>query len=293
MLKHKTGTSPEHQRCYVCDGDQLAFRFKARGFTIVRCAACTLQFVKEQLTLEELGPYYEQEDISESFVYNDPSNLDNLNYYFYQLRDLIASHRGPGRILDLGCSSGHFLDVMEGWERYGIEMMGDFAQKAIAKYGSRIHLGTLEDYQCEPEFFDVIALQDVFDHVLDPLDTLRRCHRLLKPGGLIIIKVHNISCLYARLSGPNFSAMVPPIHVSYFNKKSLAVALSRTGYALLYHRYIGHRLALKTVAYRLSHSGGPGAFGTLYRWLAKSGIGNIAIRKNLHDIITVVARKNA
>ena len=51
-------------------------------------------------------------------------------------------------------------------------------------------------------------------------------------SGLIIIKVHNISCLYARLSGPKFSALLPPFHMSYFNKKSLRVALSKTGYTM-------------------------------------------------------------
>ena len=285
--------STGHQKCYVCDSDRISLRFVVSGFTIMRCADCSLQFVKEQLSQEELSPYYEQEDISDDFVYNDPANLPNLNYYFYKLRDLINGHAPPGRILDVGCSSGFFLDVMEGWERHGIEMMAGYAEKAIAKYGRHVHRGTLENYECDAGYFDVITLQDVFDHVLDPLHTLRTCRRLLKPGGLIVIKVHNISCLYARLSGPKFSALLPPFHMSYFNKKSLRVALSRTGYTMLYHRYIGHRLSLKTVAYRLSHCGRPGIFGSLYRMLRRSPLGNVAVRKNMHDLITVVATKNA
>jgi SAM-dependent methyltransferase len=283
----------EHQQCYVCGSDRISLRFVVDGFTIMRCAGCSLQFVKERLTLEELARFYEREDISDDFVYNDPANLPNLNYYFYKLRDLINGHTPPGRILDVGCSSGLFLDVMDGWERHGIEMMSGYAEKAIAKFGRRIYCGTLEDYPGEAEYFDVITLQDVFDHVQDPLHTLRVCRRLLKPGGLIVIKVHNISCLYARLSGPQFSALVPPFHLSYFNKDSLRVALSKTGYTVLYHRYIGHLLQLKTVAYRLSHSGRPGFFGSLYRLLSRSRLGNVAVRKNLHDIITIVATKNA
>jgi SAM-dependent methyltransferase len=284
---------PGHQKCYVCGSERISLRFVVDGFTIMKCADCSLQFVKEQLTLEELAPYYEREDISDDFVYTDPANLPNLNYYFYKLRDLINGHVPPGRLLDVGCSSGLFLDVMDGWERHGIEMMPGYAEKAIAKYGSNIFCGTLEAYPCDEGYFDVITLQDVFDHVLDPLHTLRTCRRLLKPGGLIVIKVHNISCMYARLSGPKFSALLPPFHMSYFSKKSLRVALSKTGYTMQYHRYIGHMLSLKTIAYRLSHCGRPGIFGSLYRVLRQSSLGNVAVRKNLNDLITVVATKNA
>jgi 2-polyprenyl-3-methyl-5-hydroxy-6-metoxy-1,4-benzoquinol methylase len=281
----------EHQQCYVCGSDRLTHKFVVKGFTIVRCSDCSLQFVKERLSQDELKPYYEREDQADAFVYKDPTNLSNLNYYYYKLRDLIGGHMRPGRILDVGCSSGQFLDVMEGWERYGIEMMEAYAQKAIAKYGRHIQVGTLDDYQCEAGFFDAIALQDVFDHVRDPLATLRACHRLLRPGGLIVIKVHNVSCLYARLTGSRFYAFLPPVHLSYFNKKSLRVALSRTGFSTLYHRYIGHVLSLKTVAYRLSDCGSPGLFGSLYVVLKRSPLGNVPIRKNLNDIITIVAEK--
>jgi len=99
--------------------------------------------------------------------------------------------------------------------------------------------------------------------------------------------------LYARLSGPKFSALLPPFHMSYFSKKSLGVALSRTGYTMQYHRYIGHMLQLKTIAYRLSHSGTQGIFASLYKILRRSRLGNVALRKNLNDLITVVATKNA
>ncbi len=282
----------EHLRCYICGSSRLTPKFEVNGFHIVRCADCSLQFVQEQLSQEELSRYYEKEDIADNFVYNDPANLPHLNYYFYALRDLITTHITSGRVLDVGCSSGSFLDVMDGWERHGIEFAGGYAAKAIAKYGPNIHTGTLDDYVCEDDYFDVIALQDVFDHVRDPLATLRACHRLLKPNGLIIIKVHNISCLYARITGSRFYALLPPFHLSYFNKHSLREALSRTGFRMLYHRFIGHVLSLKTIAYRLSHCGRPGFFYSLYETLSGSRLGNIGVRKNLRDIITVVATKN-
>jgi 2-polyprenyl-3-methyl-5-hydroxy-6-metoxy-1,4-benzoquinol methylase len=285
----------EHTTCYVCGSADLEHKFVVKGFTIVRCRQCSLQFVKARVSQDELDRFYEEEkDPEDEFVYDDPANVRNLNFYYYKIRDVIERHAGTrGRILDVGCSAGCFLDVMEGWERHGIELTAAYSQKARAKYGDNIHRGTLDDYVCDEAYFDVITLQDVFDHVRDPLGTLRACHRLLAPGGLIIIKVHNISCLYSKVTGPRFYALLPPEHLSYFNKTSLRHALSRTGFVVLYHTYIGHLLSLKTVAYRLSHNRRPSLFYSLYKVLRRSPVGDVSIRKNLHDIITIVATKGA
>ena len=196
-----------------------------------------------------------------------------------------------GRILDVGCSSGYFLDVMQGWDRHGIEFSGAFAEKAIEKHGDKIHTGTLDDYRQSSSFFDVITLQDVLDHMLCPPDALEKCHALLKPGGLIVIKVHNISCLYAKLTGKYFHAIVPPYHISYFNKKSLSTVLTKGGFEVLDSRFIAHVLFLKTIPYRLARGDSQGLFFRLYKMLNRSSVGNIRIKKNLHDIVTVIARK--
>src|SRR5439155_884897 len=83
------------------------------------------------VTQDELDRFYDQKNPEDEFVYNDPANVRNLNFYYYRLRDVIQRHAGPrGRILDVGCSAGCFLDVMEGWERHGIELTAEYSQKA-------------------------------------------------------------------------------------------------------------------------------------------------------------------
>lgn len=282
--------SGEYAACIVCGSTRLVKMYVVGGFTIVRCGECSLLFVKERLSQEELNKHYE---LSEGdYIYSDPTNIENLNYYYYKLRSLIEKISRKGKILDVGCSGGYFLDVMEGWQRYGIELSRPDAEKVKTKYGDNIHSGTLEDYKCPDSYFDVITLQDVLDHMLDPVGALKKCNLLLKSGGLIVIKVHNISCLFAKLWGPRFYAIVPPVHLTYFNKVSLQEALSRSGFDFLSHKYIGHILFLKTIPYRFSRGRQEGLSYWLYKVLNGSSVGNIRIRKNLHDIITVIARKN-
>ncbi len=182
---------------------------------------------------------------------------------------------------------------MNGWDRYGIEISLKYAQKAKENYGNNIHIGDLEDAVFQKGYFDVITLQDVLDHMIDPIVALNRCHQLLKPNGLLVIKVHNISCLFAKLTRSHFYAIIPPYHLSYFNKKSLREALIRTDFSLLFFKFIAHKLFIKTVFLRLARGKQSGIFYKLHAWLDHLPLGNISFKKNLHDIITVFAEKKS
>ncbi|MBN1104989.1 MAG: class I SAM-dependent methyltransferase [Deltaproteobacteria bacterium] len=280
-----------HQHCPLCDSVEMDdLYFNVNRFTIVRCRSCRLVFVKEKLSTGELAEYYNRIG-DEDCVYADPENVENLNYYFHKLKDLIQRRIPGGRILDIGCSAGYFLDVMEHWERYGIEISSLWAEKARQKYGDRIHIGTFEDSKYPDEFFDVITLQDVFDHLANPLESLALCRRILKPSGWIIIKVHNIECLYACVTGRKFYAIIPPSHLFYYSDKTLRLALEKSGFSHEASTFIGHTLFLKTIPYRLAQTRQRGLAYRAYQILGRSSLGNVKIRKNLHDIITVIGMK--
>ena len=276
--------------CPICNSDRLSHLWKVSGYTIARCDACTLVFVQEKVTAEELAAHYAG---GSDEVYDD-SNADCLNYYYRKLSDLIrVRFPKPGKILDLGCSRGWFLDVMTGWECHGNEISTSDAAAAQERYGDRIVTGSFEEYPLRENYFDVITLQDVFDHFRDPIPALEKCYRMLRPGGLIVIKVHNISCLYARLMGPKFYAILPPSHLFYYNSRSLALALSKRGFQEVESKFIGHLLKVKTVFWRLSRCKPESPFYRIYRALEGTALGDVKFHKNLHDIITVVAIKPA
>ena len=284
-------TAGMYQLCPICGNKQFSRRFVVDGFQINACRSCGVSFVGNIMTTETLAGYYESA-ASDEYIYTD-ANVSYLNHYYLALKDQIAALTGKtsGTILDVGCSEGYFLDLMEGWERYGIEISPKEAAIAKKKYGESIRLGVIDDYPDHDSFFDVIALQDVLDHCVDPMKVIRACHRMLKPGGLIIVKVHDISCLYARITGSRFYAILPPFHLFYFSKKPLAWMLERAGFRQPVFRHIGQVIQLKTVFYRLARGTKDSVFYRLYGMLSKTAIGRLPIPKNLHDIITVFALK--
>jgi len=279
---------PLRKECPLCASGKVKNRFVVAGFQIARCRSCSFVFVRERLTVDDLKPFYENTD--DDYVYVEEANRVNLAFYFHRLRRLLERNGGAGRLLDVGCSAGQFLETLpEPWEAYGVEFSPVYARAARERFPGRVIQGTLEDVDFGVPF-DVITFMDVLDHSTDPLHELRAAHRLLAPDGRVAVKVHNIDCLYARLTGPTFYAIAPPYHLSYFSPKTVADALERTGFEVVTSRFIGHRLALKTVPYRLSR-GEKGFFFALYRLLARSPFGGVPIYKNLHDIVTVIAKK--
>ncbi len=277
-----------YKSCPLCGSKALKHRWDVNGCAIVRCGGCSLVFVQNILSREELAVFYAS---GGDTVYSD-DNSELLNYYYNNLRERIdAAAPHPGKIFDVGCSGGWFLETMKGWDCYGCEIAPADAKTARQKFGDRIFAGTLEAYPAVDGFFDVITLQDVFDHLPDPLPALSKCRRMLKEGGLLVIKVHNFSCLYAKLTGAAFYAIIPPSHLFYYDRRTLTLAVENSGFDVVETKFIGHLLRISTVFMRLSRGNRKSLFYRIYSALVDNPLGRIKIKKNLHDIITIFAVK--
>lgn len=109
-----------------------------------------------------------------------------------------ARHLRPGaqRVLDLGCGSGRFLAMMrdagpEGLELWGIDL-DERAVEAARAQGFRAERSRIEDW--EPGVrFDLIVMQQVIEHVADPLGVVRKLRELLAPGGVLVLETPNLA----------------------------------------------------------------------------------------------------
>lgn len=111
----------------------------------------------------------------------------------------LENYRQTNKLLDVGSSYGFFLDEArrQGWQVVGMELALDQAAWA------REHLGLpvvedLESRELEPHSFDVLTLWDVIEHVEDPHSFLKRCHTLIRPGGVVLLKTPNAEGLLQR-----------------------------------------------------------------------------------------------
>src|SRR5581483_1316461 len=103
----------------------------------------------------------------------------------------LAPFASAGRLLDVGCSTGALLAAAQqhGYEVAGVEVNQAAAQYARQRTGAPVATGSLESEELPERSFDVITLNHVFEHVVDPPALLARIQALLKPGGLLFIGV--------------------------------------------------------------------------------------------------------
>ncbi len=182
-------------KCPVCDG-----AFDPGGHDWVwRCSSCG--FLKATLdvrTVDECARRAIDEDKRSAGL----QALRQAN--FERVLDHLAavSGVGAGRLLDVGCAHGWFLEAARrrGYTVFGIEP--DPAIRAQARErGLTVWQGHFPEDIPPGETFDVIAFNDVFEHLPCPNAVLAACRRLLAPNGLLVINLPSSTGLFYRLAG--------------------------------------------------------------------------------------------
>ncbi|MGQ9657379.1 MAG: class I SAM-dependent methyltransferase [Fimbriimonadales bacterium] len=140
--------------------------------------------------------------------------------------------RPKGRLLDVGCGNGDFLQLAQraGWQAVGVEP--DPKAVAIARArGLTVHHGGLETLSAESETYDGITMNHVIEHVHDPRTTLTHCYRLLKPGGWLWLETPNLDAQGHARYGENWVGLDIPRHLVVFTDRALRQLLKEVGFA--------------------------------------------------------------
>ncbi len=136
-----------------------------------------------------------------------------------------------GRLLDVGCGSGALLQFMRelGWRVEGVDFDPQAAQNAAAK-GVQVHVGELAAQRFPEATFDAVAMSHFIEHVHDPLLLLRECHRILKPGGRLVVVTPNSASFGHRRYRADWMHLDPPRHLHLFNAACLDTLAARSGF---------------------------------------------------------------
>jgi 2-polyprenyl-3-methyl-5-hydroxy-6-metoxy-1,4-benzoquinol methylase len=175
-------------------------------------------------------------------------------YGFFKRCRAVLQHKSDGRLLDIGCATGNFLAAMQrypGWEVYGVEISPFASAYARDVLGLNVHTGTLETAQLPVEDFDVITLWDVIEHMPDPLESLGRMYRLLKPGGMLIMRTPNLNSWDARLFGRYWIGYELPRHLYVFSRATLGSMITMAGFMVedIEVTYGSHAAAMSSVRF--------------------------------------------
>jgi 2-polyprenyl-3-methyl-5-hydroxy-6-metoxy-1,4-benzoquinol methylase len=156
----------------------------------------------------------------------------------YRLRfgdpDFAVRPFGGGRLLDIGCGAGRFLERAAdlGWRVWGFDISADAVAEATRHIPqANIRRCTLDEFVTD-ERFDLIAMSHVLEHIADPVRTLERCRDLLAPTGRLLIGIPNIKSWEAKLFGRYWSGLDVPRHIVHFREDLLRRVLAGMGFSV-------------------------------------------------------------
>jgi SAM-dependent methyltransferase len=196
-------------------------------FRVVRCRDCGLIRSDPIAPPEQLRALYERS----TFDYGDQVPYIRTTYARYLAR---VEERQDARagLLEIGCGNGFMLEeaLERGWGSVtGVEPSANAIARAPARVRGAIVKDVMRPGLFEPQSFDAVCLFQVLDHLPDPLETLRECHRVLRPGGHILALNHNAASLSARLLGER-SPIFDVEHTFLYSPETIRVLLERAGF---------------------------------------------------------------
>lgn len=237
----------EVTNCIICGSDKKIALWKARDrlhhidgtFQLVRCTKCGLVYLSPRPSLNEMVYHYPPDYAPYARV-GQGSFLRRLDVAFgIGKRCRAVNHlRTSGRILDIGCASGHFLLSMKalGWETYGVEL-NEYAAHRAKEHGLEVFCGEVEAAQFERDTFDVVTLWDVIEHLHSPKSTLSEINRILKKDGLLVVSTPDVGSLDANIFGRYWAGLDSPRHLFLFSAQTLSLLLQELGFEILQSKY--------------------------------------------------------
>lgn len=203
-------------------------------FRLVQCSECGLVYVNPRPNPQELQGYYSKEYYESNW--SVVGELDSRLFLDLNRRiEYVGRYKKSGRVLDVGCGSGDFLGEMKaiGWDVYGVDASRSACDRAVAKIGTNIYCGSLDDCHFVGEFFDVVTMWHVLEHVDDPNATIKEIGRILKNDGLLILEVPNIDSPIYKATRQYYSALDVPRHLIHFSLKTIERLIVRNGFRII------------------------------------------------------------
>ena len=270
----------EEPSCLLCGGDRRSIVLESPEKpvattgprpAVVRCDACGFCYTCPRPTPASMQRFY-PEDYWPHRLESHANALKRRKWWarwfgsgWRPQRSLLR--RQKGRLLDFGCGGGKFLAEMhaEGWQVLGVDVSDSVVARIQEKLGLPVLAGDLSAPQLDQSSFEVITMRQSLEHVHDPREVLRQAHRLLVPGGTLLVWVPNFDSLAFRWFGPAWYGLDLPRHLVHFTPSTLRRIVAEAGFQVGPLSMVRHSSWLQRSAKRARELG---RRGPQSRWLA-------------------------
>jgi len=214
---------------------------KSAKFGIYRCEDCRVIFVggiavdKEYFS-KYYPPEYYSSGVKGSFINRILGLFGRMVTAFKEseiLRHASRTNNVKLKILDIGCGSGEFLANLssKSFEKYGQEVNPQ-GLKMCRHRNIEVINKELNESGLTADSFDVITMWHVLEHLDNPAQLLMEAHRILKSNGVLIIATPNTDSFGFKYGMQNWFHLDSPRHIILYNRKSVALLLTKAGFKI-------------------------------------------------------------
>lgn len=233
--------------CPLCasSGDRKAVLRRGQ-WEIVECAACGMAFVGSEIPYDVQARDHDWEEEWRKDTVRRKTEQPVMVFLSRCTRPLLPHTHGrllsqtlhyarSGKLVDFGCSDASFLvRAIKFFQVTGIELSPRSVEIARRRVGAeKILEGPVTEVaerRLPPGQFDVVTQLGFIEHDWNPQAAMRAAHRLLKPGGLTVIKCPNYASWNRRIRSEKWCGYRLPAHCNYFTPETLLKMLRQCGF---------------------------------------------------------------
>ncbi len=232
--------------CILCNTLEFRPVHRKDQWQYLCCRNCKLVSIDPRPTAQMLMEYYRD------YLPDRPADISKWEAMIKPVvansADLIVSRSRTGgkKMLDIGCGYGFLLNEMQsrGWDVHGLEVSKTGRDYTRSKGNIQVYAQPLETLELPENTFDVVTLLYVIEHVFAPLELLIKINRILKPGGLVLLRWPHTTPVVRILGplSPKLDLYHTPYHLYDFSPKTIERILFETGFKTVETMVGGHTL---------------------------------------------------
>ena len=222
--------------CEACSAKRFKRMFTLGPYDFQRCAACGLERIEPQPDDQALSGlygrrYYDAWGLHEAQDSARRMKMALFGNWLAALGPLPAK----SKVLDCGAATGYLMEAAaeKGLEPYGVELSDFGAQEIGRKFeAGRVFAGPFEEaaFPQVPEGgFHAVLMCDFLEHVRSPDKALRKAHKMLAPGGSILVVTPNTASLSRRFMSSKWLHFKLE-HLYCFNPGNISLLLRAAGF---------------------------------------------------------------